>query len=259
MAIDNKKIPNDIAEPAPEHHTVPIRFAVIDMSRSAQDPLGLFKELKSRQATIETQNQYLQQTRSNLDILQRQKKQLDKIVKSQAATIERMNRQLQDSINIQKQTEKALQEQSQKFRDSSIQLEKVNTALNVLLEKHEYERHAVEERIVCNINEIIRPYVTKLATGKLNRRQKMLTDAIAKGLEDITSPLSRRFILESLRLSPREVKVAGMVRQGRSTKEIAELMGVAVSTVDFHRLNIRRKLNLKNRHINLQTYLKSLM
>ena len=35
-------------------------------------------------------------------------------------------------------------------------------------------------------------------------------------------------------------------------------MGVAMSTVDFHRLNIRRRLNLANKRINLQSYLKSL-
>lgn len=83
-------------------------------------------------------------------------------------------------------------------------------------------------------------------------------EAVCNGLDDITSPLSRRFIIEGARLTPTEIHVAQLIRQGKTTKEIAELLGVAVSTVDFHRLNIRRRLKLTNKGINLQSYLKSL-
>ena len=60
-------------------------------------------------------------------------------------------------------------------------------------------------------------------------------------------------------MTPVETKVANLIRQGRTTKEIAELMGVATSTVDFHRRNIRTKLGLTHKPVNLETHLKSLL
>ena len=42
-----------------------------------------------------------------------------------------------------------------------------------------------------------------------------------------------------------------------TTKEIAQLRGIAVATVSRHREHIREKLNLKNKNINLVTYLNS--
>ena len=138
-------------------------------------------------------------------------------------------------------------------------LEEANIALKVLLNERENERHALEEKVVCNINELTRPHLEKLAAGNLSQRQQSLLDTIKSSLDDIASPLSRRFIIESSQLTPAESQVANFIRQGRTTKEIAALMRVATSTVDFHRLNIRRKLGLAKRRINLQSHLKSLL
>jgi DNA-binding CsgD family transcriptional regulator len=60
------------------------------------------------------------------------------------------------------------------------------------------------------------------------------------------------------RLSPTETQVAILVRQGCKTKEIAVLMNMAAKTVDLHRYNIRCKLGLGRKGLNLQTFLKSL-
>ena len=60
-------------------------------------------------------------------------------------------------------------------------------------------------------------------------------------------------------LTPGETQVANFIRQGKTTKQIADLIGTATSTIDFHRRNIRRKLGLANKEINLQAYLQSLM
>jgi DNA-binding CsgD family transcriptional regulator len=138
-------------------------------------------------------------------------------------------------------------------------LEEANIALKVLLKERENERHALEEKVVCNINELTRPHLEKLAAGNLNQRQQSLLDTIKSSLDDIASPLSRRFIIESSHLTPAESQVANFIRQGKTTKEIADLMRVATSTVDFHRLNIRRRLGLTNKRVNLQSHLKSLL
>lgn len=187
-----------------------------------------------------------------------EKKQLEQLVEKQAVELQQLSEQLQEEIHQRKQEQEKLQGKTQALKFSSTRLQEANAALDVLLDKREHERHIIEQRVVCNINELVRPHLLKLAAGKLNHRQQALIEAVSKGLDDIISPLSRRFILDSSRLSPMEIKVAGLIRQGQATKEIAGLLGVAVSTIDFHRLNIRRKLNLKNRHVNLQAYLQSL-
>jgi DNA-binding CsgD family transcriptional regulator len=72
------------------------------------------------------------------------------------------------------------------------------------------------------------------------------------------SPFARSLSSKFLRLSPAELEVSNLVRQGKNTKEIAEIMNLAESTIDFHRDNIRQKLGIKNKKINLKTYLGSL-
>ena len=46
------------------------------------------------------------------------------------------------------------------------------------------------------------------------------------------------------RLSPREREIAQLLAEARTNKEVAVKLGVSVKTIDAHRANIMRKLNL---------------
>lgn len=59
-------------------------------------------------------------------------------------------------------------------------------------------------------------------------------------------------------LSPREMRVLSFIRMGMTTQEIAELVHVTEDTVKTHRRNIRRKLALTGKAMDLQAYLRSL-
>ena len=59
-------------------------------------------------------------------------------------------------------------------------------------------------------------------------------------------------------LTPTELKVADLVRDGRTSKEIASLLNLSYNTIMFHRHNIRGKLGLKKKKTNLRSYLRSL-
>jgi DNA-binding NarL/FixJ family response regulator/PAS domain-containing protein len=180
-------------------------------------------------------------------------------IENRTAELSRANQKLQREIASRELAQRALLQQSKELETNMVGLEEANIALKVLLKERENERHALEEKVVCNINELIRPHLEKLAAGNLSRRQQTLLDAVKIGLDDIASPLSRRFIIENSHLTPAESQVANFIRHGRTTKEIADFMCVATSTIDFHRLNIRRKLGLTNSRINLQSHLKSLL
>ena len=191
--------------------------------------------------------------------LERARRELERQVDERTAELRQANIELRREVEARKLIQRALTEKSVELETHATRLEEANTALRVLLEELKNERRQLEEKMVCNINELTRPHLSRLAAGELSTRQRVLLDAAIASLDNITSPMSRRFIIEGSRLTPAETQVAGLIRQGKSTKEIAELMGVAASTIDFHRLNIRRRLNLTNKRVNLQSYLKSLM
>jgi PAS domain S-box-containing protein len=142
-------------------------------------------------------------------------------------------------------------------RQSTVEAQDANTALKVVLKQNMEGRQNLEEQIVANLNEMTLPNLDRLAASNLSRRQRTLLDAVNESLADIAAPLNRRLVMDNVRLTPAESRVAGLIRQGKSTKEIASVLGVATSTIDFHRNNIRRKLKL-TRRTNLQSYLNSL-
>jgi len=66
-------------------------------------------------------------------------------------------------------------------------------------------------------------------------------------LEDYMRKLERSGAEDSYELlSPREREVLQLVAEGKSSKEIANLLGLSVYTVETHRAKVMQKLNLRN-------------
>jgi DNA-binding CsgD family transcriptional regulator len=61
-----------------------------------------------------------------------------------------------------------------------------------------------------------------------------------------------------LNFTPTQIQVANLVKEGKTTKEIAELLNSSTRAVEFHRENVRARLDLKNKKTNLRSYLLSL-
>ena len=59
-------------------------------------------------------------------------------------------------------------------------------------------------------------------------------------------------------LTPTEIQVAALIRDGKASKDIAEVLHVSEKAVEFHRNNIRRKLNITNKKENLRSHLLAL-
>jgi DNA-binding CsgD family transcriptional regulator len=78
---------------------------------------------------------------------------------------------------------------------------------------------------------------------------------IEKNLKEIISPFIKSLTTKYLNLTPKEVQVASLVKEGKTTKEIADFLNTSTAAIDFHRNHIRMKLGLKNNKINLRTYL----
>lgn len=150
---------------------------------------------------------------------------------------------------------KVLQQLEQKSHD----LEEMNTALKVLIKKKDEDRRAIEQNILLNLNELVTPYLEKLAASSLDKQQRLYHDILCSHLEDIVSPFTKRLSSPRFGLTATEIQVASLVRQGKRTKEIADLMNVSHKTVEVHRKHIRRKLGLNQSKANLRTHLMSLL
>jgi DNA-binding CsgD family transcriptional regulator len=103
---------------------------------------------------------------------------------------------------------------------------------------------------------MILPYILKMQKGQRDPRAKAYLDIVTTNLNEIISPFLNT--IRQLNLTPREIEVASFIREGRTTKEIAQILGVATSAVDSHRNNMRIKLGLNKKKINLRSYLLSL-
>jgi DNA-binding CsgD family transcriptional regulator len=109
-----------------------------------------------------------------------------------------------------------------------------------------------------NIKELVIPYLEKLKKNRLDEKQEAYVGILESNLNDIISPFSHRLSSKFLNFTPTEIQIANLLRQGKTSKEIAELINSSPKTVAFHRENIRRKLGLKNKKTNLKSYLLSL-
>jgi DNA-binding CsgD family transcriptional regulator len=156
-----------------------------------------------------------------------------------------------------KRAEEALKQSNEGLRAQTHSLETLNNALTVLLDRRDKDKEALEEKVVANVKELVLPYVETLKRSRLDANQATCVGIVESNLQEIVSPFLRRLSAEYQGLTPKEIQVAALVKQGKTTKEIAELFNVSTRAVQFHRHNIREKLGLKNSQMNLGTYLLS--
>lgn len=161
------------------------------------------------------------------------------------------------NITDRKQAEEKLRERGVALGKKTQDLEEANTALKVLLKQREEDKIELEEIMLLNVRELILPYLEKLKMKRLDEKQRAYIDIIESNLNDIVSPLVHDLSSKLITLSPTELQVTNLIKQGKTTKEIADIMNLATSTIDYHRNNIRNKLGIKNIKINLRTYLSS--
>jgi DNA-binding CsgD family transcriptional regulator len=161
-------------------------------------------------------------------------------------------------ITKHKQAVKALRQREEELKIKTNNLQEVNVALKVLLQKRDEDKIKLEEKVLYNVKELIFPYVEKLKGSGLDRRQINLVSIIESNLDEVTAPLLSQFALKYSNLTPKEIQVANLVKRGKTTKEIAKLLISGTDAIEFHRKNLRMKLGLKNTKSNLRSYLLSL-
>jgi DNA-binding CsgD family transcriptional regulator len=189
--------------------------------------------------------------------LQKAYDEVESRVVLRTAELAKTNMELEREVAVRKMAEASLHSKAMAFQEQAVRVKETNAALKVLLKQRDTDRAELEEKVLLNVNKLIMPYLDKLKGRKLDAKQKTYAEILESNLKEIVSPLVRSLSSKMLLLSPTELDVANLVYQGKTTKQIAETMNLAESTVDFHRNNIRAKLGVKNKKIGLYTYLSS--
>ncbi len=161
-------------------------------------------------------------------------------------------------VTEQKRAEEALRKSEAELLEKSRHLEEVNAALNVLLKRREEDKNDFEEKILANVKELVLPYVEKLKNSSLHSDQMTLVGILESNMKEIFSPFVTRLSSRFLSLTPSEIKVASLIKDGKTSKEIAVLLNASENTIRSHRFHMRSKLDLKNKKVNLRSYLRSL-
>ncbi len=138
------------------------------------------------------------------------------------------------------------------------ELEELNATLKILLRRKEEDKNELEEKVLSNIQRMVMPYLDKLKKSRLDNRSMVHLSALESNLKDIVSPFVHKLSRRYLSLTPKELQVAYLIKEGKSTKEIAELMNVGSGAIDLHRNHLRYKLGLVKKKVNLRSYLLSL-
>jgi PAS domain S-box-containing protein len=133
-----------------------------------------------------------------------------------------------------------------------------NGVLNVLLKHREEDKATLEEQVLANVKKLVLPYLEKLKGPRLDSSQRVHIEIIDAHLNDIASPFLRNLSSAYLSLTPREIEVATLVKEGKTTKEITRLLNISTTAVDFHRKNLRSKFGIKSKKTNLRSFFTSL-
>lgn len=135
-------------------------------------------------------------------------------------------------------------------------LNRKEIALNELLTHIEDDKSRLKKNIAANIESIIFPLLESMKHSGNSLDRKSL-DLMMQSLQEIAEPFLKGNIRMKAHLTPKELQICNMVRHGLSVKEIAEILHLSPRTVDKHRENIRRKLNIRSKKINLAGFLLS--
>jgi PAS domain S-box-containing protein len=179
-------------------------------------------------------------------------------LEQRTAELVKLTETLKQEIEERKQVEQKLRKREAELEIQASELEEVNTALRVLLKRREWDKVEVEEKTLSNVKELVLPYIERLKGSGLDSRQTTCVSILESNLRDIVSPFAHNLSSKYLGLTPTEIQIANLVKQGMTTKEIAEILNSSHRTVEFHRKNIRKKMGIVNSKVNLRSHLLSM-
>lgn len=160
-------------------------------------------------------------------------------------------------ITQAKEYEEQLKILAEELEERRQDLERKNTALSEVLAQIERDKDKIKERFLANIELAILPSVIRLKE-RVRPELRRSIEVMERELENITSPFLDNLKGKYRKLTNREVEVCRLIKNGLTSKEIADVMAISPQTVQKYRENVRKKFSFVNKGINLNTFLSSL-
>ncbi len=148
-----------------------------------------------------------------------------------------------------------LRETTEKLRRDHVEMVRKNIALNEVLEHLQKEKDQYRHELCCSVENLVLPMLNRLRDERAIPAAEY--DRLTQTLNKVTGLHIDQFKNNISKLTPRELDILEMIGAGRSSKQIAEGLGLSPQTVHKHRQSIRRKLQIDHREINLAAYLRS--
>ncbi|MFH1147579.1 MAG: LuxR C-terminal-related transcriptional regulator [Pseudomonadota bacterium] len=146
----------------------------------------------------------------------------------------------------------------EELRAKTVHLEEANTSLRVLLRKWEENKRVLEGKALSGLKSMIMPYLESLKNSGLNAEQRTCLDLIESKIRDGAFSSFETLSGKFQNLTPTEIQVCDLIREGKSNKEIAHVLRLSEHTITFHRRNLRKKLGITSKKVNLRSYIQSL-
>lgn len=159
-------------------------------------------------------------------------------------------------ITERKRSENMLKVTMRKLRAQRRQLTDSNLALKQVLDHIERERQDYKQRLCQDIEMALSPLIARLRES-VNPGLDSAVDEVESSMKAALTKDIDVFRDRYASLTSRELEVCEMIKHGRTSKEIADELNLSLLTVHKHREQIRKKLGLKNKGVNLSTYLRS--
>ncbi|OPY91547.1 MAG: putative diguanylate cyclase YegE [Syntrophaceae bacterium PtaU1.Bin231] len=162
-------------------------------------------------------------------------------------------------ITDRKRNEESLRTIAEELKSKTHAVEEMNAALRVLLKQREEDKIDLEKRILASMKELVIPHLRELKKCLTGQKELTRLQILESNLQGIMSPFAQKLSLQFLNLTQKEIQVANLIKEGKTTKEIARFMDLSKFAIDTHRARLRSKLGLTRKKANLRTYLSSIM
>lgn len=128
-------------------------------------------------------------------------------------------------------------------------------AINVIMNSVNEKQDAIKRNECRNIEELIFPMLDIIKASPSECQKRAAIDVLEKNLQTVTDSFSQVLSADKYELTQREIQIANMIRTGKTTKQISDILNLSCKTVDYHRMNIRKRLDIANTKDDLRSYL----